>query len=117
MNFEDLPVGTVLRDPRTRRIYLRIEQESPDSPWQWREIWPDGSSTSLATAHLPAGLVELVEKPAAPEMAKLQDRCGAPWILRDGLYHTPTCRDDCSKGVTLEHLDSRWGPLTEETGS
>lgn len=107
-----MPVGTVLRDATCGDLWIRVS--GLIDPWK---VVMAGGDT-FTTARTPDdSLVELVGKPTSPEMAELRDRCGAPWILRDGLYHTPTCPDGCSKGVTLEYLDSRWGPLTEETGS
>jgi hypothetical protein len=114
--YDDMPVGTALRDPSTGAIYLRVDDDL-DPTIEWRQIFTDGSTVPTEPRWMPDWLVELVEKTTMPAAGtpKLTDRLGLSWIARDGLYHMPDCPDTCDKGVTREQLDKRYGPMRAVT--
>lgn len=112
MSYEDLPVGTVLRNPDTGSTFVRVATADG-----WVLVNASGIHASHPVRLLRDGLVELVEKPAKPTKqptpAKLLDGDGDLWVLVEGdVYHLASSRDFRRDRA---FIDECFGPVTEVT--
>jgi hypothetical protein len=92
MTYDDMPVGTVLRNPDDGDTYIRVVGLSGT----WLRVQPGGDACEVRGVEMVPFLVELVEKPATPpEPTRLVDRDGDAWEERADGWHQTMCDHDC----------------------
>ena len=114
MTYDDMPVGTVLRNPDDGTTYVKTCATVHRRPY-WVAVTHDGNANGTFAIEIPPFLVELVEKPA--ETPNLRDDAGDLWKpVESGYWYRLDDNDPDGLPVayTYEAINDAHGPLTEE---